>query len=241
MRNRDIESIIENARFFLQNVQETPAIQQRFAAAGRDAAYFQQGQTHLDDTERLNQQQEDEYGDQYAATDALHQSRETAHDTYMGHLGLARIAFEEDPDALHALRLNGRRKQALPAWLAQAGTFYDGLLEDGSAPADGSTPDDGTTTDGTTTPTGQPAARRQAMAAFGVTQQELEAGRDEVDAVAQARSEREQEAAEAQRATETRDAALDRLEDFVGQNRRLARVLFRKDPQHLEALGLTAR
>ena len=229
MRSRDIESIIENARLFIQNVQDTPVIQQRFAAAGRDDAYFQQGQTYLDDTERLNQQQEDEYGDQYATTDALHRKRDAAKDTYMGHLGLARIAFEDDPDAQSALRLGGSRKQALPAWLAQAGAFYDGLLT--GAPADGDT----------TTPTDQPAQRRQAMAAFGVTQQELEAGRGEVDAVAQARQERKQEAAEAQHATETRDAALDQLEAFVGQNRRLARVLFRNDPQHLEALGLTAR
>ena len=78
-------------------------------------------------------------------------------------------------------------------------------------------------------------------AAFSVTQEDLEASRQQVDAVAEARQERKQEAAEAQRATEQRDAVLDQLEAFVGQNRRLARVLFRNDPQHLEALGLTAR
>ena len=239
MPNHDIESILENARLFLQNVQQTPAIQQRFAAAGRDAAYFQQGQAYLDEVERLNQQQDDEYGDQYTATDTLHQKREVAHDTYMGHLGLARIAFEDDPDAQQALRLNGSRKQALPAWLAQASAFYDGLLTDDTP--DGPPSQEDRTGGGTTATTDQPAARRQALAVFGVTRQELEAGRDEVDAVARVRQEREQEAAQAQRVTEERDAALDRLEDFVGQNRRLARVLFRRDPQHLEALGLTAR
>ena len=52
MPNDDIESILENARLFLQNVQQTPAIQQRFAAAGRDAAYFQQGQAYIDEVEQ---------------------------------------------------------------------------------------------------------------------------------------------------------------------------------------------
>ena len=45
---------------------------------------------------------------------------------------------------------------------------------------------------------------------------------------------------EAQRTTVQREQALDRLNDWVSQNRRIARVLFRNDPQQMEALGIRA-
>ena len=205
---------IRSAELFITNMSETPSIREVFAGVGRDAAYIQQGQQLLEEVRRLYREKHDEYGDQYHGTVALHEAREAAHDTYMEHLEFARILFEGHVDAQENLQLTGERRRALDGWLGQTRAFYEGILEDESL--------------------------LEEMGTLMITREDLEAGRAQVEEVAALHDARQREMSEAQRMTEARDQALDRLNAWESQNRRIARVLFRKDPQHLEALGIRA-
>ena len=205
---------IRSAELFIENMSKTPSIQEAFASVGRDAAFIQQGQQLLEEVRRLYRQKQDEYGDQYGGTTDLYEARDAAHDAYMEHLDFARIVFETDANAQESLQLAGERRRALNDWLSQGRSFYEGLLED--------------------------EVLLEQMGTLMITREDLEAGRAQIEEVAAIHDARQREMSEAQRTTDRRDQALDRLNDWIRQNRRIARVLFRKDPQHLEALGIRA-
>ena len=209
-----INEQLSSAEIFIDNMQRFPAVRDAFAGVGRGEEYVQEGRQLLEEARRLCQQQLDMYGDQYDASSKLARAREAVHDQYMAHLELARVLFEEDIDAQADLVLRGERRQAFKDWVVQTRTFYEKLLSSDE--------------------------RLAQMATLMITREDLEAAQAQVEAVAAARSEQQGEMSEAQDATERRDEALDRLNDWVSQNRRIARVLLRKNPQHLEALGIRA-
>ena len=65
-----------------------------------------------------------EYGDQFAATDALDKALNDANALYMKHVKLARIALKGERGAAQSLDLDGRRKQTYSGWIAQASVGY---------------------------------------------------------------------------------------------------------------------
>jgi len=210
-----IDDQINDARVALDNAQTDADLQAGLGAYGYDAAALAEGAALLGAAEEAQQARAQEYGEQYDATDAYDAARETADALYGPHLTLARVAFRTDRDAQSALSLNGRRRKSTSGWLGQAQQFYANVLDG--------------------------AAYQAGMGRFNVTAADLEAGRDAVDAVARANADQEREKGEAQKATETRDRALDALDDWMADFREVARVAFRDDRQQLEKLGILAR
>lgn len=205
---------IRSAELFIDNMERSAAVRDAFATVGRGGDYVQEGRQLLDEALRLYGTQQNQYGDQYGATDGITKAREAIHDTYMAHLELARALFEEDRDAQADLGLRGERRRAFDAWLGQVRTFYTELLASDAYVGE--------------------------MATLLITREDLEAALAEVEALAAARSKQQDEIGEAQNATEERDRAIDRLMAWVAQNRRIGRVVLRHTPQHLEALGIRA-
>ena len=211
----EIDRQLNEAEVFIGNAMDVPEIRAAFARANRDDAYFQEGQDLLEAARRLTQKQVDEYGDQYKATVALEAAREKAGDIYMRHLQMARLLFRNDSDAQKDLLMYGRRRQALPAWMEQARTFYENLL---ASPL-----------------------FIDRMEAFGVGEDELRAGHALVKEVAEAQRTQNEEESEAQEATLRRDEALDALAEWMVLSRGLAPLLLADQPQKLEALGILMR
>lgn len=210
-----IDDQLNAARVALDNAETDADLQAGLAAYGYDAAALADGRARLDAAQAAQDDVSREYGEQYEATDALAQTREAAEAVYGPHLALARVAFRADRDARTALALGGRRRATTAGWIEQAEQFYANAIGDADVEA--------------------------GLGRFNVTPADLEAGRDAVAAVAAANAEQEREKGEAQKATETRDEALDALQDWMVDFRDVARVAFRDDPQQLEKLGLLAR
>lgn len=215
MATPSIDQQLSEAEVFIGNGRVVPEIQQAFEAARHGAGYFEEGQHLLDAARQLHQTQHAEYGDQHAATQALARLREEADRRYRRHLGLARLAFQDDVDANRALHLSGKRGRSYAKWVDQTARFYDNLLANTAFLAE--------------------------MERFGVMADDLEAVRQAVDRVVQARRDQDNEAGEAQIATERRDEALDALADWMSRSKTLARILLADDPQQLERLGILAR
>ena len=212
-----IDEFLQDAGLFIENAIETPPVQEAFASVGRGTEHFEEGRAMLDEGRRLHQKQQDEYGDQYAATERLGETEDAARERYMRHYGFAEAAFRDDPDAQSALGLSGPRKRSLGGWLDQALTFYDNLMSN-------------------------PALLEAFREEFPLIEEEvLEAAREEVHATASAFQERRREAGEAERATDARDEVLERLDDWLDKERRIARALFRSEPEHLKTLGVNGR
>jgi hypothetical protein len=163
----------------------------------------------------LHQKQMKEYGEQFAATDEVSKAREKANAVYMMYVKLARLAFEKDRYVYGSLQLNGRRNESHSGWLRQASTFYNHALEDKNI--------------------------QTGLALMGITFEKLKAGQKLVKDFEIKLDKQIMESSQAQKATELRDQALDRMNDWMYKFIKVSRIALQDSPQDLEALGLTIK
>ena len=181
---------------------------------GYDEAKLNVGKRLYEEAQALVNQQKVEYGEQYQATQVLHQAKEKADKVYTRTLKIARIALRGNVQAHTALILSGRRKRSLAGWLAQAQAFYANLLADADLIAQ--------------------------MANFGYDQAKLEAEQALVLAVLQADQTQQKEMGEARQATKLRDAKLDEMDEWMLDFITIARVALEEEPEKLATLGISS-
>ena len=131
---------------------------------------------------------------------------------YMRHLKLARIALRGNKSTNEALQLSGERKQAFPGWVQQAKAFYTNALASPEAIA--------------------------ALTKLNTPEAALVAASAELEEVEKKYNKQLQDKGEAQAATNTRDEALDVLEEWMSAYIAIARVALEDEPQLLEMLGI---
>ncbi len=212
--NLSIEGKLAASQQALANAANNPEIAALLAGFGYDAARIAAGQALYDTAQAAQVAQKQEYGEQYAASQAFETAWKTANETYMQLVKVARVAFSTDPNAATALGIAGRRKPTYPGWLEQAQQFYLTALEN--------------------------AAFQTELARFGVTLEKLQAGKALVDAVVAAKQAQGSETAEAQAATQTRDNALEALDAWMSDFIAIAKIAL-EGTQLSEALGILER
>ena len=154
---------LTSARLIVSNALEPPSISERLKPFGYDLIRIQKGKALLDTAEQLIARHNKEYGDQYAATEALKEQYRKVRASYMEHVKLARVAQKKHSNLEGSLQLQGKRKDTISGWLSQASVFYDNAL---------AIPD-----------------IKEALSAYGIDKAALERGKVQVDAVAAALSE----------------------------------------------------
>lgn len=212
MSYQSIPERLNEAETALHNAQTDPTLRDALADLGYDEATLEEGKSLLEAAQEAQQTMTAEYSEQYDATETLQEVHERANDTYMRFVKIARVALKNQPGATEALKLSGRRKRTLTGWLEQARTFYDNALGDDDV--------------------------LEALGEYNVTSEDLQEGRAQVQAVAEANSVQEQEKGDAQDATEARDAAVDALDEWMSDFFSIARVALDDQPQQLEKLGI---
>lgn len=125
--NRKLDVKLHEARVKISNALNNPEIGQKMALYRYDQERLLQGKTLYEKVERLQAQQQKEYGDQYQATDALESARAMAHEVYIKHVKIARIALAGHRGLTKTLQLKGPRKKDLPGWLKQTQVFYTNI------------------------------------------------------------------------------------------------------------------
>ena len=205
---------LRRAHIALENAQNDESLEGPLAAFGYTDERLRKGQDLVAEARRAQESFIEEYGEQYEATDAYLDAREEAEKTYMRHLKVARVAFDEDRPARSTLRLDGRRKKVLGKWLRQTRLFYRNALNDTDYQA--------------------------ALSEYNITEDDLRAGLEKIDAVEAADVRQEKEKSEAQAATDERDEAIDALDAYMSKFREIVRVAFEDDPQQLEKFTITA-
>ena len=212
MRNQSIDSKLLFAQNAISNAQTNPEIIAALAVFGYDDAKMKAGEALYTKAAELQVKQVKEYGEQFAATDALHLAKATVNKTYLVHVKIARIALSGDRGAAESLQLSGRRKESLSGWLKQAKALYSNAL---------STP-----------------AVLEALAQFRITKKMLSAAQAQVLEVEAKRNIQFKEKGEAQTATQLRDEALDELLDWMSDFIAIARIALEEQSQYLEMLGI---
>ncbi|WP_068473123.1 hypothetical protein [Saccharicrinis aurantiacus] len=210
--SKEIDELISKASVAITNGIQQEPIAALLLQFGYTPERLAVGEGLLNTTEELNRLQIKEDGEQKEATSVLNQSIKKANTVYVPHLKIARIAFKNDTNLSTQLELRGERKQRQSAWLQQTKVFYNNLL-------------------------GNPDALEK-MAAYGQSNEKLEAGLQLVKAVDAQLAVRKKEMGEAQNATETRDAAADELQEWYSDYIEIARIALADQPQYLEMLGI---
>ncbi|MBN2038276.1 MAG: hypothetical protein JW768_16165 [Chitinispirillaceae bacterium] len=156
--------------------------------------------------------QRKEYGEQLEASAELKDIFEKSYAAYITSIQVARIAFENDPNAYAALMLTGARSRLISAWFKQADTFYRNLLQNGEFVAK--------------------------MGEYGYTVEKLSMEHSLVRQVMAANARHKKEMGESQEATKVRDAAMENLESWMSKFYRIAKIACAGHDQWLEKLGL---
>jgi len=212
--NLSIDGKLAASQLALANAASNAEIGAHLAAFGYDAARIAEGQALYDTAQAVQVAQKQEYGEKYAASQAFETAWQTANQTYIQWVKIARVTFDNNPHAATALGIAGRRKPTYPGWLEQAQQFYLAAL----------TNEDFQT----------------GLARFGVTLQKLQDGKALVDAVVSAKQAQGTETAEAQQATQARNAALEALDAWMSDFIAIARIAL-EGTQLSEALGILER
>ena len=134
MSNISIDQQLNNARIAINNALNSPDIQAALTPFSYDPTRLNEALTLYNEARALVEQQRQEYGEQYQASQEFQAAWDAAQTVYSRSYKIAKVAFKNNPDAQTALMLSGTRKRSFPGWLTQALTFYDGLLNPANAP-----------------------------------------------------------------------------------------------------------
>ena len=207
------EQLIAKMKVAFTNAKQ-PEILAELGTVGITETQLDDYLTEITNLEQLSQQQIREYGEQYAATDLFNKKREAIDATFVRHRNLAKIIFKGDRQANTTLGIDDGRKQAYAAWYQQVNNFYSQILAN---------PD-----------------FKTKVATVNIDDAAIAAQQAALQEVSALKESQKKELGEAQRATDTRDAALDLLYPKYTQLVAFAKVLFPND-QTLEKLGIIVK
>jgi hypothetical protein len=176
---------------------------------------FKRARKLLKRVDRLSLDHNSKISEKLEATKVLKEVSQKAKKVFIQLLQLARLVFKDDPWAARVLGLKGRRKQTIAGWLDEAKQFYTNALNE--------------------------AKILEQFSSFGITREQLEAGKAVLVEVEQAAAEQERKKGDLLQATRRRNQAIKELVQITGIIKRLAGFGLRGGlkEQLLEGLGMT--
>ena len=182
---------------------------------GYNQEKLSEGVVLLEDSEHLVQSFDKEHGDVKAAYAQRDKQQENANVTYRKIWGIAKVALKNDTSAQITLQLSGRRAVRVGKWFLQTKSFYTNLLAN---------------TDWL-----------NAMSKFGVSEEMVQAGFNEIKTVNELDEVIKREKGDAQNMTQKRDDKLEELYEWVSDYEEIAKIALMDQPQLLEKLGIIVK
>jgi hypothetical protein len=164
------------------------------------------------DANHLNHSEQNEY---HEAVDRRREAKDIFHEDYICDLELARIAFRNDPNKLSKIDASGTREKGIAEYLDQAYNFYSSLAKNPSL--------------------------LEKMAVFGYTDKIIKERLASIENIWSLMRQIEGEDGDSQHQVNIREDKLDELDDGVSIYIRVARVVFKDEPQYLEKLGIIVK
>ncbi len=211
--NLRMEDFFLSAQVAIENSIGNSEISGAVAVFGYNSAKLDNGKLLYDEVMTLHTAQVKEYSEQYGATENFQNKFDIADKSYRKFKKIARVAIK-DNEMLSKLGLTSVNKRTFGSWFDEALLFYNGALSD------------------------QGILNR--FANFGITDTKLTSGRNQVISTKAANLSQEKKKGEAQRATEQRDAAIEKLSAWVDDYLVIAEIALEDDPQLLEIIGVKA-
>lgn len=157
-----------------------------------------------------------DFGEGIGTTDAFYDALKQARETYGEIRSVVRVALRKaDRGILTQLRLNQRTSDRIDGFITQAEHFYTEAL---------SMPD-----------------FLAMVARFNITQDVLQAGLKQINAMNEARMKQKQQRGLAQVTTQRRRVAMEELDWWMKEFLGIIRIAVKKDPQQMEKLGIVVK
>ena len=214
-RNRYVsaEELIAKMKIAFTNAKE-PEILPELETVGVTETLLDEYLVEITNLEDLSQIQKREYGEQYSETDRYNLKKAEIDALFTRHRNLAKIAFKGDRQANTTLGIDNPKKVAFAPWFQQISNFYAQTLAN-------------------------PDFKTKAEA-VNIKDADITAMQTSLQEVSEIKNSQRKELGEAQKATDTRDAAIDVLYPKYTQLIAFAKVLF-PDNQTLEKLGVIVK
>lgn len=175
-----------------------------------------EGVKMLKDTKEAFIEQEDEYSEQLSSGKEAEELMEAIDKEFARDRKFARIIFGDQPQTLHyTLGVRGERSRVYGNWRKEIKQFYGNALDD--------------------------EAVKLQLAAVNITDETMSLQLQKLDHLQVIKHRHRKEMGEAQMATKFRDQKLEELEKWVGEYKRVARIVFEDNPQALEILGIVVK
>lgn len=191
-----------------------PEILPQLQTLGYTEAKLDEYLAKVAELETLSQKQQKEYGEQYAETEKVNKKQAEIDEIYRRHVAFCKILFKNNVQAISTLALNGGRKRAYAAWFHQVNSFYAQILDN--------------------------PAFLEKVGTINIQETDLKAQQNSLSELTLLKENQKKEAGEAQRATELRDEAFDKLYPIYSELISYAKILFQNN-QLLEALGIVVK
>lgn len=214
MANRPKQSIAQqltSAHLLIQNSITDEEISTLVSAFGYTIANLNNGLELHGEAVAAVEAQQNKAGAQRTATQQFDEAWKTARDAYQALAKVARAVYQQDPAQLTALGLTGAMPNDTAGFLSAAYTLFDN------------------------------AVSLVLLAQFGYDEEKMGTELAKIAALDTANQAQELAKGAAQQATLEQDAALEALNEWAAQYRKIAKVALRGKKQLLEKLGIAAR
>ena len=201
------------ARVALNNAIQDTEIIERLSSLGFGEKRLQEGLEFLDKTEKLFRLQEDEYSEQYQASQDLESQWRKEKITLRMYTTLARVLFRKDPTKMSTLGLTAPQPFKLSDWILYARQFYTNAIKIEDI--------------------------QKKMADYTVTADRLQEPLNGINHLEEMKIRQEKEKGDAQRATELRDQSFAQLDEYMYGLIQIARVTLYDKQQLLEKMGIS--
>ncbi len=206
---------LEQYRIALENAETQSEIASVMAELGYDSAIIGEGKALLTQTRSaydLNKTEDDETSAAYADFSS---KKEQLEDTFTLHRKKAKVVFRNDSLTADKLAISGAMPRSYIKWLEAAKKFYSVAMGDHLI--------------------------QDKLSRLKISVDNLNASYELIGQLEAARSEYLKEKGESQDATKAKDAAFEKMDDWMSEFYAVAKIGLEDNPQLLEALGKTVR
>ena len=208
-------NLLEQYRIALENAENQSEIATVMADLGYDSKVIGEGKTLLSKTRTaydLNNTEDDETSAAYAD---FSDKKEQLEDTFTLHRKKAKVVFRNDAITAERLAVSEAMPRTYIKWLEKVKKFYSTASTDEEI--------------------------QKKLARLKITVDDLTAANASITALEAARAEYLKEKGESQNATQTKNEAFAKMDDWMSEFYAVAKIGLEDNPQLLEALGKTVK
>ena len=206
---------LEQYRVALENAEAQPEIASVMSELGYDNAIIAEGKTLLEETRQkydANKTEDDETSAAYADFSNLKSQLE---DIFILHRKKAKVVFRNDSLSADILAISGSMPRTYMRWLETVKKFYSVVSTD--------------------------TGIQSKLSRLKVSAEDVVDAGTRIVALEAARTVYLKEKGESQNATKVKDAAFDKMDDWMSEFYAVARIGLEDNPQLLESLGKLVR